>query len=486
MRNKSPLKFLLQGIVVVFAILQLLGLTYILINYPSDWVLLTLCVTTFLVLALVTYRFKRELYVLDKISTAVNEYIQGNFSHRIEPIPANCAIAEIPIAMDLFVDHTKYCFDQINQVFENLTAGDYLARCSTDDMHGLFKEVLDNVNTAFDVMAEQKVTESKTILLSQLGSMNAKNLLVKLQHGQKDLMHITDYMEEMQNTASSNSKDANQNMQKISTVVSSMEEIGKMMNQMTDTVADMDKNQAEIAEMLSLITGIAEQTNLLALNAAIEAARAGEQGRGFAVVADEVRTLAENTKNATAKISVVIDSFRNDVSTTIDVTNKIKQTAEDSTESIKQFEHGFEHSMNSAIEIHSKLDKARDICFTSLVKVDHSVYMQNAYMTMSEGHDSPAAKAVGVDSHNCRLGKWYDSGRGYDIFRNTNSYKLLSEPHARVHNSIHQVIDILKQNWEDDYKLHTDLLANFEKAEAASMDVVHTIENMLEDKNKEI
>ncbi|TVP90203.1 MAG: methyl-accepting chemotaxis protein, partial [Pseudomonadaceae bacterium] len=110
--------------------------------------------------------------------------------------------------------------------------------------------------------------------------------------------------------------------------VAEAEQLAGTMNRAVSTMQGVEHETAQIGKVLDVIQAIAEQTNLLALNAAIEAARAGEQGRGFAVVADEVRLLAQRTQSSTAEIHQLIESLHTHVSSAVKVIAESSQATE--------------------------------------------------------------------------------------------------------------------------------------------------------------
>ncbi len=196
-------------------------------------------------------------------------------------------------------------------------------------------------------------------------------------------------------------------------------------------VEGLNASTEKIGSILALIREIADQTNLLALNAAIEAARAGEAGRGFAVVADEVRKLAERTSKATSDISGLIGTIKDD---TLQAKESMSSLASQADEFGQQGASATER-IGEILDLSKKMELviagAGLRSFTELAKVDHLVYKFEIYKVFMGISDK---KADDFASHkSCRLGRWYYEGDGRDCFSKLDGYQAMETPHQQVH-----------------------------------------------------
>lgn len=154
--------------------------------------------------------------------------------------------------------------------------------------------------------------------------------------------------------------------------VKKMDTITHIIKDTSNIIEKLGNSSQEIGNIVSVIADIADQTNLLALNAAIEAARAGEQGRGFAVVADEVRKLAEKTTKATKEISEKINGIQEKTQKSVEITRNVKKEVESGVNVInglsQSFDSIYKHS-SVAVELTQEITKAINEELSAVEKV---------------------------------------------------------------------------------------------------------------------
>lgn len=295
-------------------------------------------------------------------------------------------------------------------------------------------------------------------------------------------------------------EDTSKGRQVVASAIKAINNVAAEMENISEVIARVKDDSMRIGGVLDVIVGIAEQTNLLALNAAIEAARAGEQGRGFAVVADEVRSLAQRTQSSTEEIRGMIEGLQSGTKQAVGVIEKGKQStvvsveqaglagealdailkavdtinamntqiataseeqsvvADDINRNISRINEVTVHSAEGAAELASESESLMKLSEDLLAVVGHFNLggkqllidlerAKSAHMAwkvkLREFLDGRAVltREQAVSDHDCAFGKWY-FGHGLERFGHIPEMSQVREPHAEIHKLIREIIEL--------------------------------------------
>ncbi|BCK13440.1 methyl-accepting chemotaxis protein [Vibrio cholerae] len=315
---------------------------------------------------------------IQRLQERVTDISEGNgdLTLRVN-ITTQDEFGELGKSFDKFIE-------KIQNLIADITQSTNLAKTAAVDLSATFKVTAEAVNKqTFEVNTISNATTAMTAISSQVIS-GAREI-------SQSVLNID--------------KNAQSTLSNVRQAAQSVNELVAEVTQGTETINSLKNHVTSIEPVLADINGIAEQTNLLALNAAIEAARAGEQGRGFAVVADEVRSLATRTQGSTNTIQQSITQLRSSADESVRVINnsmlkgtqttEITSQAEESlhqvaieisrlTQMNQQTSDAITHQEQSVTSIASSLSHLQALCQSAQEKIQQSEHTISALKLKQE------------------------------------------------------------------------------------------------------